>query len=133
MQIGVEHVSALSRGCAVLGTGGGGEVTTGTLIARQALQDSLVLVHGGMAQNVGPILEMVTEKYLLRSAAEWRGRQEALGFLDQILDALRAGDIRRVGDITTKNFSGPIQAIIPWASTYYTERLIEAEIGRAHV
>jgi len=38
------------------------EVTPGT---RQALQDSLVLVHGGMAQNVGPILEMVTEKYLL--------------------------------------------------------------------
>jgi hypothetical protein len=31
--------------------------------ARQRLQDSLVLVHGGMAQNVGPILEMVTEKY----------------------------------------------------------------------
>ena len=28
--------------------------------ARQKLQDSLVLVHGGMAQNVGPILEMVT-------------------------------------------------------------------------
>ena len=100
--------------------------------ARKALQDSLVVVHGGMAQNVGPILEMVTEKYLLRCAAEWHGRQEALSFLDQILDALRKGDIRRVGEITTQNFSGPIQAIIPWASTYYTERLIEsvrAEFG----
>ncbi len=32
-----------------------------------------MLVHGGMAQNVGPILEMVTEKYLLRSEAEWQG------------------------------------------------------------
>jgi hypothetical protein len=30
--------------------------------ARRKLQESLVLVHGGMAQNVGPILEMVTEK-----------------------------------------------------------------------
>ena len=100
--------------------------------ARKALQDSLVVVHGGMAQNVGPILEMVTEKYLLRCAAEWHGRQEALSFLDQILEALRKGDIRRVGEITTQNFSGPIQAIIPWASTYYTERLIEsvrAEFG----
>jgi hypothetical protein len=28
----------------------------------KALQDSLVLVHGGMAQNVGPVLEMVTER-----------------------------------------------------------------------
>ena len=34
--------------------------------AREKLQQSLVLVHGGMAQDVGPILEMVTEKYLLR-------------------------------------------------------------------
>src|ERR1700693_6104946 len=42
---------------------------------RRKLQDSLVLVHGGMAQNVGPILEMVTEKYLLRSDAEWQARQ----------------------------------------------------------
>src|SRR5262249_36330629 len=40
-----------------------------SLETRRQLQDSLVLVHGGMAQNVGPILEMVTEKYLLRSEA----------------------------------------------------------------
>ncbi|HEX8296707.1 MAG TPA: UTP--glucose-1-phosphate uridylyltransferase [Chthoniobacteraceae bacterium] len=100
--------------------------------ARQALQDSLVLVHGGMAQNVGPILEMVTEKYLLRSGEEWRGRQEALGILSQILQALSKGDIAQVGAVTTRNFQGPIQTIIPWASTYYTERLIEqvrAEFG----
>jgi hypothetical protein len=32
---------------------------------------------------------MVTEKYLLRSASEWSGRQEALGVLDEIIDALR--------------------------------------------
>lgn len=100
--------------------------------SRQALQDSLVVVHGGMAQNVGPILEMVTEKYLLRSAAEWQGRKEALGFLDEIVDALRVGDIRKVGAITTRNFRGPIQSIIPWATNYYTERLIarvSAEFG----
>lgn len=100
--------------------------------ARQRLQDSLVLVHGGMAQNVGPILEMVTEKYLLRSAAEWQGRQQALGILAEILDGLRSNDIAKVGAATTRNFQGPIQTIIPWASTYYTERLIEqvrAEFG----
>ena len=45
---------------------------------RRQLQESLVLVHGGMAQDVGPILEMVTEKYLLRAEAEWQGRQEAI-------------------------------------------------------
>ena len=91
---------------------------------RQKLQDSLVLVHGGMAQNVGPILEMVTEKYLLRSEAEWKARQQALGILDEVLGALREGDVKKIGAATSRNFHGPIQTIIPWASTYYTETLI---------
>ncbi|MDB4565411.1 hypothetical protein N9Z99_02745, partial [Akkermansiaceae bacterium] len=81
--------------------------------ARQALTDSLILVHGGMAQNVGPILEMVTEKYLLRSSEEWRARQEALDLLDQIVTALASGNIRELGRLTTKNFRGPLQTIIP--------------------
>src|SRR5213079_3027727 len=92
---------------------------------RQKLQDSLVLVHGGMAQNVGPILEMVTEKYLLRGAAEWRARQEALGRFDGMVKCLEAGDVRGLGRATTENFFGPIQAVIPWATNYYTEALVE--------
>ncbi len=92
---------------------------------RQKLQDSLILVHGGMAQNVGPILEMVTEKYLLRSDKEWRGRRESILMFDEILGALREGDIKKLGDLTTNHFFGPLQTIIPWATTFYTERLIE--------
>ena len=92
--------------------------------ARQALTDSLILVHGGMAQNVGPILEMVTEKYLLRSSAEWQARQDALDLLDQVIDALRAGDIKNLGRLTTENFRGPLQTIIPWATNHFTETLI---------
>jgi hypothetical protein len=91
---------------------------------RRALQDSLVLVHGGMAQNVGPILEMVTEKYLLRSEAEWQARQSMLGILEEILAALRRADVQAIGAATTRNFSQPIQTIIPWASNFYTETLI---------
>ena len=91
---------------------------------RTALQESLVLVHGGMAQNVGPILEMVTEKYLLRSVPEWHARLHAVGMLDDMLAALAGGDIREIGALTTQNFSGPIQTIIPWASNLYTEQLI---------
>ena len=93
--------------------------------ARRALQDSLVLVHGGMAQNVGPILEMVTEKYLLRSGPEWAARGSMHTILDEILEALPRGDIRAIGGATTRNFQGPIQSIIPWASTHFTEALIE--------
>ncbi len=99
---------------------------------RQRLQDSLVLVHGGMAQDVGPILEMVTEKYLLRSEAEWRGRLEAMKILDEVVGQLKQGDLRAIGRSTHKNFSGPIQSIIPWACNLYTETLIQkvtAEFG----
>ena len=95
-----------------------------SLETRQRLQDSLVLVHGGMAQDVGPILEMVTERYLLRSEIEWRARQSACNILDEILTDLRAGDVRAVGNATQRNFDGPIQSIIPWAANLYTETLI---------
>jgi len=93
--------------------------------ARARLQESLVLVHGGMAQNVGPILEMVTEKYLLRGEAEWAARRQAVATLDEILAQLAAGEIRALGRSLTGNFFGPLQTIIPWVSNLYTERLIE--------
>jgi hypothetical protein len=92
---------------------------------RQALQESLILVHGGMAQNVGPILEMVTERYLLRSPAEWTARQRATEILQEILRALADGNIRRVGQLTTENFTGPLQQIIPWCTNRFTDALIE--------
>ena len=98
------------------------EVSSAT---RKALQDSLVLVHGGMAQNVGPILEMVTEKYLLRSPVEWEARKEAIGILDEIVDALRSGDIRAVGKATHRNFFGPLQKIIPWCTNLFTNSLVK--------
>lgn len=100
---------------------------------RQKLQDSLVLIHGGMAQNVGPILEMVTEKYLLRSESEWKARLGTLAILQEVIGALRRGDINAVGDATTRNFCGPIQSIIPWATNLFTETLINrvrAEFGK---
>lgn len=93
--------------------------------AREALERSLVLVHGGMAQNVGPILEMVTEKYLLRSEPEWSGRRQARVLFDEIVSNLRDGDVRSLGLATTRNFEGPIKTIIPWAGNLYTETLIE--------
>lgn len=92
---------------------------------RRKLSESLVLVHGGMAQNVGPILEMVTEKYLLRCAAEWRARLDGARLFDEILDALRKGDIRSLGALTTRQFYEILQTIVPWATSLFTERIIE--------
>jgi len=93
-------------------------------IARKKLQDSLVLVHGGMAQDVGPILEMVTEKYLLRSEKEWKSRQAAIKIYDILVEKLKKGDIKGLGEFTQKNFYGPIQSIIPWTTNKYTELII---------
>lgn len=90
----------------------------------EKMMHSLVLMHGGMASNVGPILEMVTEKYLLRGEKEWNARKQTNQIFDNILAALKEGDIQKLASNTEQNFSGPIKTIIPWASTHFTERII---------
>ena len=97
---------------------------TGARAFHEALAESLVLVHGGMAQNVGPILNMVTSKYLLRGKEEWDARREALAIFEAILQAVAAGDVRALGALTTRNWEGPLKRIIPWVSNQFTETII---------
>ena len=94
------------------------------------LTESLVLMHGGMAQNVGPILEMVTEKYLYRSSKEWKARHATSKIYKDILSALKNGDIPKLAKSTSKNFDYPIKTIIPWASTHFTEVIIKKAKSR---
>lgn len=122
-----EH--GVSRGCLLPRH----DVLSGARLAADIgprLQSSLVLVHGGLAQDVGPILEMVTERYLLRSEPAWQARKEAVQILGDIEAALARGDLRALGQATERNFTGPIQTIIPWASNAYTEQLIEQTRAR---
>jgi galactokinase/mevalonate kinase-like predicted kinase len=88
------------------------------------LAESLVLIHGGMAQNVGPILNMVTKKYLLRGSEEWQARREAMSIWERIVAAVRAGDVRKVAGLTQANWDGPLKTIIPWVSNAFTEAVI---------
>ena len=88
------------------------------------ITSSLILMHGGMTSNVGPILELVTEKYLLRSENEWLARQNANLIYDEILDCLKTGDIKKLASLTSRNFDGPIKTIIPAATNFFTEKLI---------
>ncbi len=90
----------------------------------EALAESLVLVHGGMAQNVGPILNMVTGKYLLRSREEWQARGQALEIFKGIVAAVKTSDVRALGALTTRNWEGPLKGIIPWVSNAFTEAII---------
>jgi hypothetical protein len=62
---------------------------------------------------------------LLRSEAEWQARGEAGLVLDEIIAAVEAGDVARIAAATTRNFFGPIQTIIPWATNLYTETIID--------
>jgi hypothetical protein len=103
---------------------GGGSVPVNSTDFHQALAESLILIHGGMAQNVGPILNMVTEKYLLRSKAEWELRQEAQAIFQGIVAAVRSSNIKELGSLTTRNWEGPIKGIIPWVSNRFTESII---------
>lgn len=91
----------------------------------EQITSSLILVHGGMASNVGPILEMVTEKYLLRSKDEWVARQHANEIFDKIFELLKNGNIKALASFTSENFEGPIKSIIPWATTHFTESVIK--------
>ena len=45
--------------------------------------------------------------------------------LDQVVDAIAQGDVKRIGEVTTRNFEGPLQTIIPWATNRFTDVLIE--------
>jgi galactokinase/mevalonate kinase-like predicted kinase len=104
--------------------GGRGEAALESGRFEDLLARSLVLVHGGMAQNVGPILNMVTSKYLLREPREWQARQEALRIFDQVMAAVDAADVRALGRATTENWNGPLKRIIPWVSNAFTETII---------
>ncbi|AMV36991.1 UTP--glucose-1-phosphate uridylyltransferase [Planctomyces sp. SH-PL62] len=90
----------------------------------ESLASSMVLVHGGMAQNVGPILNMVTAKYLLRDEAEWRARREALRIFEGVVEAVDKADVRALGGWTTANWEGPLKGIIPWITSAFTEGII---------
>ena len=94
------------------------------------LAASLVLVHGGLAQNVGPVLEQVTESYLLRHETAWKARAASIAKFNQIRAALQAGDMQRLGQRTEEHFFGPLCSIVPMATNDFTERLIESVRAR---
>ncbi len=98
--------------------------------AREALQDSLVVFHGGMAGNVGPVLELVTDKHLLGWEHARAARDELQTCFDGILAALRAGDCRELGRRTQAQFLGPLQQIIPGVNNAFTQTLIETAQAR---
>ena len=91
----------------------------------ERLSQSLIPMHGGMAQNVGPILNMVTTHHLLRSGPQWSARKESLSLYGQILEAVRFADIRKLAGLTDRHWNGPLATIIPWVTNAFTEAVIQ--------
>jgi UDP-N-acetylglucosamine pyrophosphorylase len=85
---------------------------------------SMVLVHGGISQDVGPVLEMVTEKYLLKYEKEWNARLKGIDMFDEIVKALNAGDMQELGRLVSIDWETAIQDVIPWVNNAYTDDLI---------
>ena len=80
----------------------------------EALAQSLVLVHGGMAQNVGPILNMVTAKYLLREPRRsGRRGSEALEIFDEIVAAVERPTSAALGSADDPELGRAAQADHP--------------------
>ncbi len=79
----------------------------------------------GWPRTSGPILNMVTEKYLLRGRAEWLARQEALADLRRDRRLRRPGRTSAASAaLTTRNWDGPLKRIIPWVTNEFTETII---------
>ena len=90
----------------------------------ETIRGAIVLVHGGLSRDVGPVLELVTDKYLLRFRKEWDARLREAAFFDGIIRAIHDGDMDELGKLTTRDWELGTKKIIPWASDAYTEELI---------
>lgn len=69
------------------------------------ITDSLVLVNGGTGQDVGPVLRMNTEKYILRQMVSWEARKNTENRFDKIEEALYKGDVKELGILEIQYFT----------------------------
>ncbi len=114
----------ISRGCLLPEH----RIFSGEELSKEAennIHNSLVLIHGGISQNVGPVLEMVTEKYLLKYEKEWRARKRGIELYDKIVSALKSGNMKELGRLTTMDWEEALQPVIPWINNAFTQELIE--------
>jgi hypothetical protein len=90
-----------------------------------------VLVHGGMAQDVGPILEMVTEKYLLRSESGVARPGQAGHIFDDLIACLKPATFAASALARSAILTAPSKPLFPGPaiSTPTLIRRVRAEMG----
>ncbi|MFZ5986057.1 MAG: UTP--glucose-1-phosphate uridylyltransferase [Bacillota bacterium] len=87
----------------------------------EKIMDSLVLVNGGTGQDVGPILRMITEQYILKDKVAWKARLGTEGRFDEILEALLSGDVRSMARLESMDFEER-KLISPLSNNLYHEK-----------
>ena len=97
-----------------------------TLTNQKKFVDSVVLVHCGATQDVGPVLQDVTVQYLLRNRQAWeaRLRSEQVG-RDQIKNLTTKGDLdlRALGANEDEDWQNRIE-IVPLADNDYIYTIV---------
>lgn len=88
--------------------------------AAEEIMKSLVLVNGGTGQEVGPVLKMITERYIVKDKAAWRARLRTENRFDEILGALRSGDAKMLGYLENQDFQDR-KLISPLSDNLYHE------------
>ncbi|HEX2926834.1 MAG TPA: hypothetical protein VHP38_11360, partial [Ruminiclostridium sp.] len=93
--------------------------------AVEGMLKSLVLVNGGTGQDVGPVLRMITEQYIVKDKAAWNARLRTENRFDEILGALQSGDIKAVGNLENQDFQDR-KRISPLSDNLYHEETFKA-------
>ena len=90
----------------------------------RAFLDSLVFFHGGQSINIGAILTLVSNKYLLRSSQAFRARQCSVSLFPRILNAFIRGNIREMAALLQTQYYNYLLTVIPSAGSEFTDRLL---------
>lgn len=66
--------------------------------------EAFVLVNGGTGQNVGQVLKIITEQYILKKSYSWTARLRAENRFTKLLESIKKGDAKRFGQLKSADF-----------------------------
>ncbi|NLD46064.1 MAG: hypothetical protein GX660_02535, partial [Clostridiaceae bacterium] len=79
-------------------------------------------VNGGTGQDVGPVLRMITENYILKEKTSWDARLRTENRYDKILEALLHGNIKELGKLESEDFEDR-RLISPLSDNLYHQKV----------
>jgi predicted NBD/HSP70 family sugar kinase/FMN phosphatase YigB (HAD superfamily)/glucose-6-phosphate isomerase/ssRNA-specific RNase YbeY (16S rRNA maturation enzyme) len=90
---------------------------------QREMVDSMVLVHCGACQDVGPVLMDVARTYLTRRREGWKARLATERGFEEQRELLKRGDVKGIAEIEEGDWINRI-TIVPLGDNGYIERII---------